>query len=203
MKLPLYVYSTKNLVGSGLTIISLGLYLTGVVQDYWWLIAATAYGAGAIGAPGNSKLDVEMRKEMNDQDILNGLNAMVTRVPQLLPDKISEDVVSICENLKTLIPSLTRSGSGGQVAFDIRTIATEYLPQTLEAYLRLPKAFRVIAKSSDGKDADQMLGEQISTLKIRLEKVTESVASADAASLAENGRFLQERFNQADFTKSL
>ena len=203
MRLPLYLYSTKNFVGSGLAIAATGLYLTGIIQDFWWVIAMASYGVGALAAPGSQSMDVQMRKQMDDEQILAGLNTIAARAPKVLPDGVANDVVEICENLTTLIPSLTRSGAGGPIAYDVRAAATEYLPQTLEAYLKLPRAFRATAKSADGKNADEMLAEQITTLRKRLDDVTTAVASADAAALSENGRFLRERFAQADFTKSL
>jgi len=203
MRLPLYLYSTKNFVGSGLAIGAAGLYLTGIIQDFWWIIVMASYGVGAIAAPGSPSIDVQMRKQMDDAEIIEGLNTIAVRAPQVLPEAVASNVVEICENLKTLIPALTRSGAGGSVAYDVRTAATEYLPQTLEAYLKLPRAFRATAKSADGKNADEMLTEQVATLRKRLDDVTTAVASADAAALSENGRFLRERFAQGDFTKAL
>ena len=203
MKFPLYLYSTKNLVGSGLAIGAFGLYILGIVQDFWWIIAAGAYGAGALGAPGNSKMDVEMQKQMNDNEIIQGLTSIAKQANSLLPEQTAIKVIQICINLSNLLPAITQSGLSDQIRYDVRMAATEYLPKTINAYLRLPKTFRVIARSNEGKTADVMLDEQITTLNDKIQEILKSVALSDVSALSENGRFLRERFSGANFTKTL
>lgn len=195
----LYLYSNKNLLGSALAIVALILYLTGVIGAFWYLIVVGAYLLGALIAPANPKWDVQLQREMSDAQIVAGLNKLAADAPRMLPKNIAPDVVAICTMLESAIPALTQKGVTDQVAYDVRTTATEYLPQTISAYVKMPPAFRAMQRLSDGKTPTQMLAEQVSLLKTQLQNTMAGIASDDAAALAENGRFLRDRFSKPAF----
>ncbi len=195
----LYLYSNKNLAGSALAIVALVLYLTGVIGVFWYVIVAGAYVLGVLLAPGNPKWDVALQREMSDAQVVTGLKSLEHDAPRMLPKDIASDVIAICDMLETAIPALTQKGVTDQVAYDVRTTATEYLPQTVAAYVKMPPAFRAMQRVSDGKTPTQMLAEQVALLKTQLQGTMAGIASDDAAALAENGRFLRDRFSKPAF----
>jgi len=50
----IWFYSTGNLLGSALALIGLGLYFTGLIDRWWWLIVPGLYLSGLLLAPPRS-----------------------------------------------------------------------------------------------------------------------------------------------------
>lgn len=82
--------------------------------------------------------------------------------------------------------------------FEVRKIAFEYLPDTLNEYLRLPSGMVQTERLHGEKTAEQSLNEQLSLLDITLHDLAKSLFEKDAASLLVHGRFLKEKFADAE-----
>lgn len=199
MRLPLYLYTNKNIAGCICAIVAIGAYLTGVIHDFWWEIAIGAYAVPALAVPGQRETGVSLDQQMSDAEIVSNLKRLADRSQKLLPADTSKDVGDICGMLETAIPAISAKNLPDQLAHDVRTTATEYLPQTIDAYLRMPPAFRNIKKLQDGKTATQIFQEQIALLKSHLQSVVNDLAANDATALLANGRFLREKFANPDF----
>jgi hypothetical protein len=78
-------------------------------------------------------------------------------------------------------------------AFTAREALQSYLPETLAAYLAVPKALRRVQRAG-GPSPDDMLGRQLAMLYAGLERIREADAEAGSARMAVNGAFLDERF---------
>lgn len=82
--------------------------------------------------------------------------------------------------------------------FEVRKIAFEYLPDTLNEYLRLPSGMVQTERLHGEKTAEQSLNEQLSLLDTTLHDLAKSLFEKDAASLLVHGRFLKEKFADAE-----
>jgi len=78
--------------------------------------------------------------------------------------------------------------------FEVRKIAYDYLPDTLNEYLRLPSGMAENEPLHDGKTAVQALNEQLTLLDTTLHDLARSLFEKDAAGLLVHGRFLKEKF---------
>jgi hypothetical protein len=194
----LYFYSNRNIVGTGLAIATAVLAAVGVVQEFWFLIVAGAYGAGALLTPGNSKINIELQREMSDKDIIARLALIAKQAQKALPPAIAHDVQEICETLTQALPLVAELKGAGSLSYDVRTTATEFLPQTLEAYTKMPPALRATIRIDD-KNAAQMLADQIETLKIGLHDMMTNLAPKDMNKIAANGEFLRQKFTTPVF----
>ena len=199
MKLPLYLYTNKNIAGCVCALAAIAAYLTGVVHDYWWEIVIGAYAVPALAIPGQTETGVSLSQQMSDAELVDSLKSLADRSQKLLPSDTAKDVVDICGMLETAIPAISAKNLPDQLTHDIRTTATQYLPQTIDAYLRMPPAFRNVKKLQDGKTATQIFAEQIALLRTHLQGVINDLASNDANALLANGRFLREKFASPDF----
>jgi hypothetical protein len=199
MSLKLYFYSNRNIIGTGTAIIAAALAAIGIIHDFWPIIVAGAYGAGALLTPSNSRMDISLAREMSDQEIMSGLTRIADRAQKMLPAAIAADVNTICNILVQAIPLVSKLQAGSPVTYDIRTTATEYLPQTLDRYLRMPKAFRQTVRTENGQTPAAMLAEQITLLKSSLTGMMIDLAASDADGLVANGRFLKEKFATPEF----
>jgi hypothetical protein len=199
MKLPLYLYTNKNIAGCLCALVAIVAYLGGIVHDFWWAIVIGAYAVPALAIPGQRETGVSLSQQMSDAEVVDNLKRLADRSQKMLPPATANDVVEICGMLETAIPTISAKNYPDQLAHDVRTTATEYLPQTIDAYLRMPPAYRNIKKVQDGKTAAQVFGDQVALLKAHLQEVCNDLAANDASALHANGRFLREKFASPEF----
>jgi len=72
--------------------------------------------------------------------------------------------------------------------------ATDYLPEAIGGYLRLPRQFADNRPVDRGKTSLMILIDQLDLLAATMDKVFDAVCRADADALIAHGRFLTEKF---------
>jgi hypothetical protein len=78
--------------------------------------------------------------------------------------------------------------------FEVRKIAFEYLPDTLNEYLRLPPSLARTEALHGQSTAEDTLNEQLTLLDTTLHDLAKSLFEKDATGLLVHGRFLKEKF---------
>jgi len=133
------------------------------------------------------------RAPTND-DLLQAL----VRVEQLVADGAVPAVVASRVNrvIRTVRETIPRLGNlGGSVqAYSVMATATDYLPEAIGGYLRLPRQWADSRPVDRGKTSLMILIDQLDLLGSTMDKVADAVNRADAAALIAHGRFLQEKF---------
>jgi hypothetical protein len=81
--------------------------------------------------------------------------------------------------------------------------ATDYLPEAVGGYLRLPRQFADSRPVDRGKSSLMVLIDQLDLLASTMDKVYDAVCRDDAAALVAHGRFLAEKFGTASTGGSL
>ena len=84
--------------------------------------------------------------------------------------------------------------------FEVRKIAFEYLPDTLNQYIHLPVSLSQTELLHTGSTADEALHEQLQLLDNTLHGLAKSLFERDAAGLLVHGRFLKEKFADHSFS---
>jgi len=79
-------------------------------------------------------------------------------------------------------------------SFTVVETVRRYLPDTLAAYLRLPRLYARVQTLGDGRTASQILLDQLTMLDSSLKDVAKSAFAGDAEALVTNGKFLQAKF---------
>ena len=92
------------------------------------------------------------------------------------------------------VPEMTLNEFGPVCAHEIRRIAFDFLPDTLEAYLKIQGPFFVSEPVRDKKTAEDLLGEQLELLDHTLEGYSKALHDRDARALLIQGHFLREKF---------
>jgi hypothetical protein len=199
----LWLYGTKNLVGSFLGIVALGAFFAGAIHDLWFAIVAGAYGIGYLAAPASRELDTNVNGAMDAAEVEAALRSLEARVRGRIPPEMLTLVHSIATSIVALLPAVTRGTNVDETIFTVRRTALDYLPQTLKNYLALPPAYRNVQPIQDGKTATQLLIEQLRLLDARLSAIVKDAYANDARAVVENGAFLRAKFSQQDeFTAS-
>lgn len=194
----LFFYSTRNITGCLLALAGLGLFFGGVIHSYWWAIVAGLYGVGVLGWPRNSLAELAERTELSPDSLAQQVRKLVDSVVSGLPKNSVECLRSIEATLKDLLPRLQELRDRGVISakdsFTVTQTVSRYLPDTLGAYLRLPKAYAQLQPLADGKTASQTLFDQLQMLDTSLKGIAKNAFEGDAQTLITNGQFLQTKF---------
>ncbi len=199
-KLSLFLYSNGNIAGSLLALAGLGLFFSGLIHAYWWAIVAGLYGVGVLVAPrSNLALTVE-HTELSAELLAQQLRKMVEGVAPGLPKESLDCLRNIHATLAGLLPRLKELRERGIISskdsFTVVETVRRYLPDTLGAYLRLPRVYAQMQPLADGRTASQTLLHQLKTLDTSLKEVARNAFAGDAEALVINGEFLRNRFSE-------
>jgi type I site-specific restriction endonuclease len=138
--------------------------------------------------------------ELSSEMLAQQVRELVDSVAQGLPKDSLDRLRSIQDTLSELLPRLQELKDRGTISakdsFTVVETVRRYLPDTLGAYLRLPKFYAKMQALKDGRTASQTLLDQLTLLDISLKDVAQSAFAGDAETLVTNGRFLQSKFSE-------
>jgi Golgi phosphoprotein 3 len=102
-----------------------------------------------------------------------------------LPPEAEAKVREICHQMLGLPLQAGKLTAGSKLAFTIQRMATDYLPRTLEAYVRLSPDYATTHVLPDGRTPAQVLMEQLDLISASLDRLRDALMSrtlkADAA----------------------
>ncbi|HEY9179780.1 MAG TPA: hypothetical protein VIO32_03610, partial [Candidatus Baltobacteraceae bacterium] len=81
----------------------------------------------------------------------------------------------------------------GDDAYALRTTRERYLPETLDAYARIPPALRSVPDPQSARTPDDQLLEQLAILERATAQRLMRLAGRECSTLSANGRFLVDR----------
>ena len=128
--------------------------------------------------------------------------ASLARVEAMLADGtapavVRSRVVRVDRTIRETLPKLSQLGWGSADAYAVVATATDYLPEAVGGYLRLPRQFADNRPVDRGKSSLMILIDQLDLLGATMDKVFDAVCRADAEALVVHGRFLEEKFGAA------
>lgn len=198
--LQLFLYSTGNIVGCVLALGGLGLFFGGIIHAWWLAIVLGLYGAGVLGWPRNDLSRTAEQTELSTETLAQQVRQLVDKVAHGLPKDSLDRLRSIQDTLSELLPRLQELLDRGIISskdsFTVVETVRRYLPDTLGAYLRLPKFYAKMQPLADGRTASQTLLAQLTLLDTSLKDVAKSAFAGDAETLVTNGRFLHNKFSE-------
>ena len=127
------------------------------------------------------------------------LLASVARVEALVADgavpaPVASRVARVTRVVREAIGRLDRLGAGSPQAYSVMATATDYLPEAIGGYLRLPRDWANSRPVDNGRSSLMVLIDQLDLLARTMDQVLDAVNRADAAALVAHGRFLAEKF---------
>jgi hypothetical protein len=120
-----------------------------------------------------------------------------------VPAPVASRVRRVDRVVRDTIPRLPSLGAGSPQAYSVMATATDYLPEAVGGYLRLPRHFADTRPIDRGKSSLMVLIDQLDLLASTMDKVYDAVCRDDAAALVAHGRFLAEKFGSASTGGSL
>jgi hypothetical protein len=189
-----YIYSGKNIVGSALALLGLGLFFTGVITSFFWpFVVIAMYGIGALLAPGPTRLELA-GTSFDPDSIRRSLQKLGGDTTGKLPQPLAAKVQHISDTITGILPHYADFPTGSPDLFVVGRTATDYLPSALQSYLNLPRAYATLHRMPNGKTADQVLSDQLDLLSSKMDEVADAVHKKDSDALLANARFLEEKF---------
>lgn len=128
--------------------------------------------------------------------------AALERVEQMVidgdvPAPVVSRVKRVSNTVRQTMPRLRNLGLGSPQAYSVMATATDYLPEAIGSYLRLPRHWADSRPIDKGKTSLMLLIDQLDLLGATMDKIFDAVARTDANALIAHGRFLQEKFGHS------
>lgn len=130
-------------------------------------------------------------------DIQRALVDVEQLVSTGVPAPVASRVYAITRTIREILPRLSSTDAASLDTYSVMATATDYLPQALGAYLRLPRDWADSRPLQNGKTALLLLIDQLDLLSVTVDKILDAMARADATALLANGAFLQQKFGAA------
>ena len=130
-----------------------------------------------------------------EQDIMKALDraeAMVTG--GVVPAPVQSRVKRITSTVRQTMPRLRNLGLGSPEAYSVMATATDYLPEAVGGYLRLPREWADTRPIDGYKTSLMVLVDQLELLATTMDKILDAANRADAQALIAHGMFLQAKF---------
>lgn len=142
--------------------------------------------------------DEEVAKAPTAADIsaaLAGVESLVAEAA--VPTVVRVRALKVTATVRDTLPRLGLLGLGSYDAYSVVATATDYLPEAIGGYLRLPRDWADSRPIEGGKTALLILIDQLDLLATTMDSIYDAANTADAAALITQGRFLTEKFGHA------
>jgi hypothetical protein len=96
--------------------------------------------------------------------------------------------------IRAILPRLPDLGVGSADGYAVVATATDYLPETVGGYLRLPRGWADTRPIEGGRTALMVLVDQLELLAATMARMLDAAVHADAQALVAHGLFLESRF---------
>lgn len=138
---------------------------------------------------------LELPRVPTADDLLAALDRVEAMVAGgAVPAVVTSRVHRVDRTVRDTIPRLATLGAGSPQAYSVMATATDYLPEAVDGYLRLPRSWADSRPVDRGKTSLMVLVDQLDLLGSTMDDVFDAVCRADAAALVAHGRFLAEKF---------
>lgn len=102
----------------------------------------------------------------------------------------------VTDTVRDTVPRLENI-SGSDLGYTVIATATDYLPEALGAYQRLPRRYADTRPVDGAKTSLMVLVDQLDLLGLTMDRVFDAVYRQDARELVAQGRFIAEKFGSA------
>ncbi|MDR1712102.1 MAG: hypothetical protein LBR58_09680 [Propionibacteriaceae bacterium] len=130
------------------------------------------------------------------------ISASLVEVEELVanpdvPGVVRARTLRVTDLVRKALPRLENLGLGSYDAYSVIATATDYLPEAVGAYLRLPRDWADTRPVQGGKTSLLLLIDQLDLLGTTMDKIYDAANRTDAQALIAHGQFLQEKFGHA------
>jgi hypothetical protein len=202
-----FLNSKKNLIGCGLATIGLILYLVGFISSFWYLISAGLYIMGYILGP-NEKEEITFYETQQDSfdDYKGFIKRLLDKTQNQMPLEANDTLNQIKESSYELLDYLIKNEKDVSYSENIsvvKQIFSQYLPNIINQYVKLPRKYAENVKINEGKTAKELFLEQLEILHKEIIEVSYGIYENDSQKLIAHNHFLKEKFEPKTMFTSL
>jgi hypothetical protein len=136
-----------------------------------------------------------------EADILASLQRVETMLAEgKASPLVATRVARIDRIIRAIVPRLKSLGLGSADAYAVVATATDYLPEAVGGYLRLPREWADTRPIDGGRTALMVLVDQLELLGATMDKMLDAATRSDADALIAHGRFLEAKFGPTPTT---
>ena len=153
----------------------------------------------------DSEITDELGTQTHDSTELAAWRIQLESLHERLRERAGQDTLTTLQRIEEKLAFLIEHSDSSAELFDfkpfeVRKIAFDYLPDTINNYLQLPSQLARTERLRDGRSAEQALQEQLHLLDHALADLTRSYFDRDAESLLIHGRFIKDKFARQPFS---
>lgn len=131
------------------------------------------------------------------EEVLEALKETETSLTSsALPSVVVARAQRVIDTARDTVPRLKRI-SGSDLGYTVMATATDYLPEAIGAYQRLPRRYADTRPVDGAKTSLMVLVDQLDLLGLTMDRVFDAVYRDDARELVAQGRFIAEKFGHA------
>ncbi len=187
-----------------------GALATGLVAAWFgwplpvWILAAAAVIVARVASefalPRGASLELADDVAAQEAQVRNALSAVHSLVLRGAPDEVVAGVDRVTELVREITARQAALGGSSPQLFAVLRTATDYLPNAIDAYMRLPQGYARNRRLADGHTALEVLIGQLDLLEKEMVDVSDAVTKNDLDRLLAHGRFLSEKFGRSALT---
>lgn len=113
-----------------------------------------------------------------------------------LPSVVTARGQRVVDTVRDTVPRLKKL-SGSDLGYTIIATATDYLPEAIGGYQRLPRRYADTRPVDGAKTSLMVLVDQLDLLGLTMDRVFDAVFREDARELVAQGRFIAEKFGSS------
>ncbi|WP_298748031.1 hypothetical protein [uncultured Serinicoccus sp.] len=152
-------------------------------------------------APGDDRL--ELPAPPTAQDVHDALGSTEELLgSSALPSVVVARGTRVIDTVRDTLPRLEKL-SGSDLGYTVVATATDYLPEAIGAYQRLPRRYADTRPVDGAKTSLMVLVDQLDLLGLTMDRVFDAVYRQDAQELVAQGRFIAEKFGSSGAGGSL
>jgi hypothetical protein len=194
-RLQSFFYSRRNLAGMALALGGLTLFAVGILGAPAWIpITVGLYAIGYLLVPDNPELRVRLDAAGDASELREGLEQLLRRIR----GKVADDLYAKAWHIRqSILATLDVEGAENEAdpnVYLIRQTALSYLPEAFATYLRMPRLMAERRAIANGRTPHDVLLEQLDLMDAKMREAAEAKLAHDSERLAENGRFIADRF---------
>lgn len=202
-----FIYSQIHIAGcvGGLSALTL-IHWNMLGWSWFWLLLLGYLGGCAV------YLKVRRSTPISDEDTCDSppqsdqkisfklaVEAQLQKTRDLLPMEARAVIVSIQQKVFVIDQKIQNQPELITEYATLTHIVFDYLPTTLDSYLKLPQQYAATKQLSSGETPNQLLTQQLKLLEQQLSHLLDTILTQDLESLVTNGRFLQQKVHPVDF----
>ncbi|STD13166.1 Uncharacterised protein [Dermatophilus congolensis] len=120
-----------------------------------------------------------------------------------VPSPVTARVLRVTTAVRDTLPRLDALGAGSATVYNVMATATDYLPDAVNGYLRLPRRFADTRPVDNGRTSLMVLIDQLDLLGATMDNIFDAVYREDANALIAHGQFLADKFGHSSTTPAL